>query len=73
MSFLYAICKERNRLIFVCSLCSHIEQVDGFERDKGNPRTQAARAMLNHARRAHGREAIVAAIPQDHGLTSNFG
>lgn len=36
-----------------CKACAHIERVNEFDDRRGSRRTQAAQAMLNHARTTH--------------------
>lgn len=47
-----------------CETCSHVERVNEFDDRHGSRRTQAAQAMLNHARNLHGRESIGRPMPK---------
>jgi hypothetical protein len=45
-------------VLLKCKLCSHSEHVNEFDDRRGSRRTQAAQAMLNHARTGHGKEPV---------------
>ena len=47
-----------------CDTCSHIERVNEFDDRHGSRRTQAAQAMLTHARSEHGRESVGRPMPK---------
>ena len=42
-------------VVLICKVCSHCEHVNEFDDRQGSRRTQAAQAMLKHARIDHGR------------------
>jgi len=49
---------SRNGVTLTCNECSHTVRVHEFDQRLGSPRTQAARAMLEHARNEHGKVPI---------------
>jgi hypothetical protein len=51
-------------VVLECETCSHVERVNEFDDRHGSRRTQAAQAMLNHARNLHGRESIGRPMPK---------
>jgi hypothetical protein len=55
---MYTIHRDANGVILVCLDCPHIVRVNEFDDRLGSRRTQAARAMLKHARNEHGKELI---------------
>jgi hypothetical protein len=44
----------RGFAIFTCPLCKHCVNTRDFDRENGSCRTQAARAMNEHAKVSHG-------------------
>jgi len=58
LGVMYRITKDTSGVILVCLACPHTERVTEFDGDFGSPRTQAARAMLKHARNEHGKGPI---------------
>ena len=50
--------RDNNNVILTCNECSHTLCVNQFDGRLGSPRTQAARAMLQHVRNEHGKEPI---------------
>jgi len=53
---IYSIKKDMTGVILVCLDCPHTLRVSEFDVRLGSPRTQAARAMLEHLRHDHGKE-----------------
>jgi hypothetical protein len=51
-------------VVLECKACSHSERVNEFDERLGSRRTQAAQAMLNHARNDHGREPVGKPMPK---------
>jgi hypothetical protein len=51
-------------VVLKCKACSHSERVNEFDDRQGSRRTQAAQAMLNHARNDHGREPAGMPMPK---------
>jgi hypothetical protein len=45
-------------VILKCKVCAHSENVNEFDDRRGSRRTQAAHAMLIHARMDHGKESV---------------
>jgi hypothetical protein len=64
LGVMYRITKDASGVILVCINCPHIERVSEFDDKLGSSRTQAARAMLKHARSKHGKEPIGKPLPQ---------
>jgi len=64
LGVMYTINKDASGVILVCLDCPHTERVNEFDEQFGSRRTQAARAMLKHARNEHGKESIVKPKPQ---------
>lgn len=64
LGVMYRITKDASGVILVCIKCSHTERVNEFDDGLGSPRTQAARAMLKHARNEHGKKPIGKPMPQ---------
>jgi hypothetical protein len=64
LGVMYTISKDASGVILVCLDCSHTERVNEFDDRFGSRRTQAARAMLKHARNEHGKELIGKPKPQ---------
>jgi hypothetical protein len=64
LGVMYRITKDASGVILVCLNCPHTERVTKFDGNFGSPRTQAARAMLKHARNEHGKEPIGNPKPQ---------
>jgi hypothetical protein len=64
LGVMYRITKDASGVILVCLNCLHTERVTEFDGDFGSPRTQAARAMLKHARNEHGKEPIGKPLPR---------
>ena len=58
LGVMYTINKDASGVILVCNECSHTVRVHEFDQRLGSPRTQAARAMLEHARNEHGKVPI---------------
>jgi hypothetical protein len=58
------VTRSRGGVTLTCNECSHTERVNEFDDKLGSPRTQAARAMLKHARNQHGKELIGKPKPQ---------
>jgi hypothetical protein len=52
----YRIGKDNTGTILACFACTHKERVRDFEGSTGNPRTQAAQAMLRHVHADHSSE-----------------
>jgi hypothetical protein len=61
---LYTIHRDANGVILTCNECLHTVRVNKFTHRLGSPRTQAARAMLEHVRSEHGKEPIGKPKPQ---------
>ena len=61
---MYTINKDTSGVIFICLQCAHTEHVNEFDDRLGSRRTQAARAMLQHARNEHCKEPIGKPKPQ---------
>jgi hypothetical protein len=51
-------------VVLECKACSHSERVNEFVERLGSRRTQAAQAILNHARNDHGREPVGKPMPK---------
>jgi ribosome-binding protein aMBF1 (putative translation factor) len=64
LGVMYSIKKDASGVILVCLDCQHIERVTEFNDNFGSRRTQAARAMLKHARDEHGKKPIEKPQPQ---------
>jgi hypothetical protein len=64
LSLMYTINKDASGVILVCLNCPHTVRVNEFDDKLGCRRTQAARAMLEHARNDHGKEPIGKPEPQ---------
>jgi hypothetical protein len=61
---MYAIKRDASGVFLVCLDCPHTERVNRFDHRLGSPRTQAARAMLQHAFSEHGKAPIALPKPQ---------
>ena len=64
LGVMYTINKDASGVILVCLDCPHTERVNEFDDRFGSRRTQAARAMLKHARNEHGKELMGKPKPQ---------
>jgi hypothetical protein len=58
LGVMYTINKDASGVILACLACPHTERVNEFDDRLGSRRTQAARAMLKHVRKEHGKEPI---------------
>jgi hypothetical protein len=58
LGVMYTINRNASGVILTCNKCLHAVRVNEFDHRLGNPRTQAARAMLKHVRNEHGRGPI---------------
>jgi hypothetical protein len=64
LGVMYTINKDAGGVILVCLDCPHTERVNEFDGRLGSRRTQAARAMLIHARKEHSKELMGKPKPQ---------
>jgi hypothetical protein len=64
LGVMYTINRDANGVILTCNECSHTVRVNEFTDRLGSPRTQAARAMLEHVRNEHGKKPIGNPKPQ---------
>jgi hypothetical protein len=64
MLVMYTINKDASGVTLTCKECLHTVRVNEFDDRLGSSRTQAARAMLKHARNEHGKEPIGNPKPQ---------
>jgi hypothetical protein len=56
---MYNITRSKSSgVVLQCKACSHSENVNEFDDRRGSRRTQAAQAMLKHARIDHGKEQV---------------
>jgi hypothetical protein len=56
---MYYISRSRTSgVVLKCKACPHSEHVNEFDDRHGSRRTQAAQAMLKHARIDHGKEQV---------------
>ena len=58
LDVVYTINKDASGVTLTCNECLHAVRVNEFDQRLGSTRTQAARAMLEHARTEHGKESI---------------
>jgi hypothetical protein len=53
--------------VLLCRDCPHVEHVAAFDKNSGNRRTQAARAMQNHTCDRHGAGPVLKSVPKQFG------
>jgi hypothetical protein len=61
---MYTINRDASGVILVCLDCPHTVRVNEFDHRLGSPRTQAARAMLEHVCKEHRKKLIGKPPPQ---------
>ena len=68
---MYTISKVPEGVILTCKKCTHIESVSQFNLSLGSQRTQAASAMLTHARAEHKAGPLLKHLPKTYEVVES--